>query len=274
MVLRILLGALVIAVCCSCSSVPTFRSSTPVASAASLEEALLLCQEYKISLNDTRANAVWPYRKCLNEASAHFPSVIYREFDGFLNELNFRSDVLRDDEWGDAAAARWTLAVRALLRVMSNGGYGVSLEEKSAIITVFPWTARALDVASWPVASVEVDPGLWKLQAGIAGIFSSSLDSGAATPGAPDSREAFELCIRLKRLKGEVDYLAGLWQDQRNMARIDPDYPGLNGLAKRYDCRLVKAQEELTTLRERIKVASQAGRFRVSGCARGYARID
>jgi hypothetical protein len=227
----------------ACASAPLFQPSIPLKQARSLQESLILCGEYRMPYPAERPVALRPYRDCVDEAAEEHPPKPEGSFGIFHDELREKYRQLRENEWTPRLGAELGAAVRAALRALWREGSGISdaghtAGERDAMLRHFPRAARSLGASRWPTARrVVLDPALENLKAGLASLAPGPLESQVERTGEIDA------------LRSEVEYLAGLWKDEQDLARLAPDTPVLASLRERYRGRLETAKRALEDLR-------------------------
>jgi hypothetical protein len=252
-----------------CASVPPFSPSKPVTEATSLQEGLLLCNEYKLPAEPRRPVTLRPYLTCLDELKERFPgpATASTAFTTFRDEFDRNYGQLTDATWTPRLGTEIEVAVHAVLRALwQTERPSVTPLERKLVLQDFPATARSLGAESWNVASgATFDPELEHLKAGM-----SSLADGEAPVSAGISASqgplTATLCQEYLRLMRETVYLSHLSQDQYDFSQLAPQSPMSTAVREKYRQRLDNALRELGELRPKIEDARVKQGFRVLAC--------
>ncbi|MCM2321983.1 MAG: hypothetical protein NDJ90_01840 [Oligoflexia bacterium] len=279
-----LVAMVLLALLMACATSPRFVPSRDIESVPSLEEGLLLCNEYRAPAPAERPNALEPYVECVEHLAQRFPEPALGAFPVFHRELKLQYGLLRDAYWNAALGAELELAIHALLRALWSGKAppadraapsGFTGQEKTATLRHFPQTARALRAEDWPLARDPLlDPRLESVKAALASL---SEESGAdedrtAQAGPAGLEERSRLCARLQDLRRELAYLDRLWRDQTELVKAEQGSERertLPVVKDRYARKLDALSRELENFRSEIHAARAREGFRLKNCLKG-----
>lgn len=256
----------------ACASVPSFKPSKPIDQSKSLQEGLLLCNEYKLPPDPKRPVTLRPFLSCLDDLKDRFPSEAAGSvaFRTFLKEFDQSYGALSDDTWTERMGVEIEVAVHAVLRALwQPEAPTVTPLERDLVLRNFPITARQLDASKWTVATQAVfDPKLESLKAGVASLSEgeSLLENQAAPIEAQQSSEVGVLCNAYFHLKRETAYLGNLWRDQFDFSLLAPQSQVSAAVREKYSKKLDDALRELENLRPQIAEARVKESFRVLAC--------
>jgi hypothetical protein len=256
----------------ACASVPSFKPSKPLDQAPSLEEGLLLCNEYRLPAEPKRPVTLRPFLSCLDDLKDRFPAAAAGNvgFTTFRDEFHLLYGHLNDQNWTTRLGTEVEVAIHAVLRALWQGNRPtVTPLERDLALKNFPLTAKTLDAQQWNVASnATFDPKLEALKAGVASLTEGERleERQAGQVGAAESSRVSELCSEYFRLKRETVYLSNLWRDQFDLALLAPQSPLSTSVREKYTRRLDGALRELEELRPKIADARAKESFRVLAC--------
>lgn len=242
----------------SCAGTPKFQPSEPIERTRSLNESLLLCDEYRLPVPATRPMALKPYLDCLDEVAQRFPSARLSEnFHAFRDEFHRHYDRIEEDLWTPEQGVAYEIAVHAILRSLWRGEEFTgefTPAERENVVRVFPRMARKLEASQWKVSTqASFDPNLEWLRAGITSLMSprDELAALSAEPLPPGEQVTTpDLCGRYDRLKTQADALESLRLEEVALARIAPRSPERSAARESYYRRLETANGELESLRK------------------------
>lgn len=255
----------------ACATIPPFQTSKPLEESKSLQEALVLCHEYRFPMEGfERPIALRPFLDCIDDASSlHPPNPLTSVFPTFRKEFHDYYDQLQDSLWSRRLAAELETAIHAVLRSLwqDRVGTGAYTEaERDYALKHFPKTAELLKAQDWRIAW---DHGLdSQLEALVAAVASMSAPVSAAsqTPVTPMPQD---LCEKFVNFRTEVHYLQALWKDRQYIAKTNWA-AGLGiALEKRYRARILVAEGMLADLRAETKDAGIKRGFQAVGCEQG-----
>ena len=255
----------------SCASVPSFRPSSSIESAASLHEALLLCNEYSLPESATRPVALKPFVDCVSKAGEIFPSQNTEEFLTFRDELRRKYGALNASFWTPRLGLEMEIAIHAILRHLWSDDHSASSEvERQLVMRHFERTADILKARNWNSGAEPVlEPRLESLRASVAGLNDDAQIEGGSAEIAPENVELFgRLCERYAQLNSELQYLSQLWRDLVDMSLIDPRSNSNDRARRRYLARLDRAVKLAQDLRAELNRARESAGFRLGGCNR------
>ncbi|MCM2279617.1 MAG: hypothetical protein NDJ89_16200 [Oligoflexia bacterium] len=264
-----------------CASVPHFAPSRSLETVPSLQEGLMLCNEYRLPRPSERPVELKPYVECLDTLARRFPDAGPEAVAAFREELTLQYRLLREAHWSPGLALELESAIHAVLRALwrvppaepaqlpGKAPLGYTPSERELALKHFPRTAQQLGARDWPVSSSSVvDPRLEAAQAGLAGLLEErrEVETQSVTPAELERRA--RLCERVRDLRSELAYLEMLWRDQRDIAELGPQ-PGLRAIRERYSRRLEGAERQLSELRARIAEARARQGFNAQDCMKG-----
>jgi hypothetical protein len=233
-----------------CASTPRFEPSAPIDAAPSYQEALLLCDEYRVPYPAERPVALKPLVECIDEAGERPGAPVSGGFATFRRELSSRYDSLSEWEWTPKLGVELGAAIHAALRSLWQPRpvpAQLGTIEKDLFLRHFPRTARALEVEHWAAERnpPAVDRRLETLRAGLA-----AASDQARRPQEPFATgSAAQSCRELRRLRQEESYLTELWRDLGEYSRLQPGAELGNPLRSRYRLRVETALKELQQIR-------------------------
>jgi len=256
----------------ACASVPAFKPSKPINQAQSLQEGLLLCNEYRLPVEPKRPVTLRPFLSCLDDLQDQFPGAANGSlaFKTFLTEFHLSYSVLSDARWTQRLGTELDVAIHAVLRALWQPATPtVTPLERELVLQNFPATAQRLGAANWTVATQAVfDPQLEALKAGVASFSEGEAlqESQAVGVSVQQSPEVGILCEAYFRLRRETNYLSNLWRDQYDFSMLAPQSPVSATVRAKYTKRLDDALRELEILRPQIAEARVKDSFRVLAC--------
>jgi hypothetical protein len=255
-----------------CASVPPFAPSKPLDQAKSLQEGLLLCNEYRLPSEPKRPVTLKPFLNCLDDLADQFPAASsgYGAFHDFKNEFHMLYGTLTDQSWSERLGIEVEIAIHTSLRALwQESKPTVTPLERALVLQNFPLTAKRLDAANWNVASnVSLDPHLESLKAGLAALSESQTrqEGTSVSLGVDQGPHQAELCRRYLKLQAESNYLNGLWRDQYDFTLLVPRSPISAAVRDKYLRHLSAAVRELQDLSPEIADARAKAGFRVLAC--------
>ncbi len=241
-----------------------FTPTLPVEQAPSLEEGLILCNEYRLPPNAKRTAALSPYLKCVDELAERHPEPSNVAFARFRDELHLIYHALGDVKWSETRGYQLETAIHALFRALWRKGVpnfepDATSKEQAWVLRYFPRTAKALHAPSWKISDkITMDPGLEKLKAGAA----SLVVPREQTSQAPIQKTA-EICGQLSALFGKIGYLSSLWRDQVEIAFLHQSTAAPHA---EYEKNLDEARGLVEDLRSKIQEAHGDGGFNFAAC--------
>lgn len=238
----------------SCASVPSFKPSKPLDQSSSLQEGLLLCNEYRLPDEPKRPVTLRPFLSCLDDLKAKFQAAATgnQAFEAFLTEFHQNYGRLSDAIWTPRLGTEIEVAVHTVLRALWQGERPtVTPLERELVLKNFPLSAKPLDAVDWNVSThATFDPGLEQLKAGVASLSEGEgLQEGrAGAVGSEQSTSVAVLCQDYLRLKREAVYLGNLWRDQFDISLLAPQSPIGASVRDKYRRRLSDAMRDLEYL--------------------------
>lgn len=243
----LMLIALLIIAFSSCATPPFFNAGEKVAESASLQEALLLCNEYKVNEVVRRPIVLLPYVTCVTDISRTHSMKSNGSFDVFKQELKQSYDLLQEGDWRRSTGIEMEIGIRALFRALWRGntvssGDVYTEDEKLFASRYFPRTSKKIGVSQWRIRDVvSTNMEIENIRAVIASFFVYSYGFVG---------EASDKCGLLRLLITESAYLAALWLDRTEMVK---EFGLVNESVSKIDERIKKriadAKQQLEMLR-------------------------
>ncbi len=254
-----------------CASKPRFQPSAPVENTRTVQEALLLCDQYHAPPDAVRPIALAPYLDCVDDAAARHRDTAPEAFLAFRRELHSRYSSLSDSEWSPSVKREIELAIHALFRVLwSEGGWRprVTEAEKKAVLRHFPILADRFAAESWsPHRVVFLDPELEAAKARLAALRKSKGDPvRTLSPSA-----VTQLCLQFAKIEDEVGYLHALWDDLSEMVRLDPRNEVRGRVEQKFRDRIRNVLLRLEELELGVEKAGAENVISRNVCLRGYS---
>lgn len=265
------LAACGIALFAGCVSAPKFEPTRELSEAQSLNESLLLCDQYQIPSDAGRAVAFRPFLDCVEESvGRHSPDPTHPVWR-FVKDLELRYSTLSEAEWTPQLGSELEAAVHAILRSLwrEENILEATQNEKNQALRHFRQTAALLGAARWRVVpAVRLDPDLENLRAGVASLSSLRTSKAASQRSLGEgSAPTDEVCQKLAELQKQVAYLVALWQDRQDIRQLEPKSSLPEPLQSRYLTQLKEASDQLQLFRSRFGVEP-----RIQGCGAGSNR--
>jgi hypothetical protein len=255
-----------------CASVPAFKPSKPIEEAKSLQEGLLLCNEYRLPTEAKRPVTLRPFLNCVDDVQDRFRSEAAGspQFETFRDEFHTLYGTLSDQTWSERLGTELEISLHTMLRALwRTEKPTVTPLERELVLRNFPITAERLNAASWTVSSsLALDPKLETLRAGVGALGGGDQrqEAVASQRSVGASNEVIDLCRRYFRIRDEVHYLDGLWRDQYDLTLLAPHTSISSAVRDKYTRHLDAASHELEDLRPKIAQARANGSFRVLAC--------
>lgn len=248
----------------SCSTSSRFRTSRPVEETRFIEEAMLLCHEYRLPTPADRPESLDPMVNCVNRArekhelNKEHPVSIFAEELTQIATSRKNPRIEGENPWSPQLGRNLELATHALLRAMWRSAVdsGTFLAgEKEAALKHFPETTAALQAEQWETGQPvpRLDPELESLKAAFSGTISAQKEEVKKRPAPPacGAAETRQLALRgrISELKEDILELDRTWAELQNLAGLDGSQKLGRSLQESYGEDLWAAIQELEHLR-------------------------